>query len=97
MDAESTARAYLLGARKTFGMTPDQVAAMELVSKNPVGSWTVVVLRQTYDGLPAASGGLALVAVKNGKVQYVNTSLAPMDAPAAGRSAGARSTTSRPA
>ncbi|EKA60954.1 peptidase M36 fungalysin [Janibacter hoylei PVAS-1] len=76
-DPEAAARAFLDKERSTFGLTSADIADMEHVATNRIGSSDVVMLRQQIDGLAAGLDGLVVVAVDGGTARYVNSSLAP--------------------
>ena len=76
-DPEAAARAFLDRERTTFGLTSADIADMEHVATNKVGSADVVMLRQKIDGLAAGLDGLVVVAVDKGSARYVSSSLAP--------------------
>ncbi|MFG1868342.1 M36 family metallopeptidase [Micromonospora arborensis] len=75
-DPEAAARAYLAANRDLFGMDAATVASMERVLVRPIGSGTVVTLRQRFGDLPAGPDGLVTIAVSNGTVLSVSSSLA---------------------
>ncbi|MEK8107345.1 hypothetical protein NKG94_23325 [Micromonospora sp. M12] len=66
-DPEAAARAYLAGNRDLFGMDATEVASMERVLVRPIGSGTVVTLRQRFGDLPAGPDGLVTLAVADGR------------------------------
>ncbi|GAA4173396.1 hypothetical protein GCM10022251_71350 [Phytohabitans flavus] len=73
--AEAAARAYLAGNRDLFGLDEAAVAALEPLLVRPMGSGTVVTLRQRFGDLPAGHDGLVTVLVSAGKVLRVTSSL----------------------
>ncbi|HEY7529124.1 MAG TPA: M36 family metallopeptidase [Gemmatimonadota bacterium] len=75
-DAASAARAWVLQNRGLFRLSEAGVAALETVSASRLagGAGHVVLLRQTYGGIPAAHDGLIAVAIRNGRVAYVSSS-----------------------
>ncbi|MGC4746533.1 M36 family metallopeptidase [Micromonospora sp. DT201] len=75
-DPEAAARAYLTANRDLFGMDAAAVASMERVLVRPIGSGAVVTLRQRFGDLPAGPDGLVTIAVANGTVLSVSSSLA---------------------
>lgn len=75
-DPEVAARAYLTANRDLFGMDAAAVASMERVLVRPIGSGTVVTLRQRFGDLPAGPDGLVTIALTNGTVLSVSSSLA---------------------
>ncbi|WP_018158075.1 M36 family metallopeptidase [Demetria terragena] len=82
---EKAARAYLTQEADTYGLNAAAVKTMELVSINKVGKVSVVLLRQTFNGIPAGLDGMATIGIHNGKVLYAGSSLAPTDSAAARR------------
>jgi extracellular elastinolytic metalloproteinase len=74
-DPETAARQYLGRSRGVFGLAQGSVDALETVGKNRVGKGSVVLLRQRFGKLPAAHDGLVAVAVKDGSVLHVTSSL----------------------
>jgi extracellular elastinolytic metalloproteinase len=75
-DPETAARQYLARNKATFGAAND----LETVATTPIGKGAVVLLRQRFGGLPAAPDGLVAVAVKQGDVLQVTSSLSPQSA-----------------
>ncbi|MBQ0990759.1 M36 family metallopeptidase [Micromonospora sp. PSH03] len=75
-DPEAAARAYLAANRYLFGMDAATVDSMERVLVRPIGSGTVVTLRQRFGDLPAGPDGLVTLAVADGAVLSVSSSLA---------------------
>ncbi|TDC39138.1 peptidase M36 [Micromonospora sp. KC213] len=75
-DPEAAARRYLTEHRDLFGLDADAVAAMDRVLVHPVGTGAVVTLRQRFGHLPAGHDGLVTVAVVDGSVISVSSSLA---------------------
>jgi hypothetical protein len=84
-DPETVARRYLAGSRALFGAAADD---LETLATTPVGKGTVVLLRQRYGGLPAAHDGLVSVAVRDGDVLHVSSSLSPRTGPPAAATLG---------
>ncbi|GAB1640264.1 hypothetical protein KRMM14A1259_06870 [Krasilnikovia sp. MM14-A1259] len=76
-DPETVARRYLKGSQALFAQRAADVDTMQTLARTPVGTGTVVLLRQRYGGLPAAHDGLVAVAVKGGDVLRVTSSLSP--------------------
>ncbi len=74
-DPEAAARAYLSGARALFGLSQEQVDALEVLAVNPVGAGSAVLLRQRFGDLPAAHDGLVSVGVVDGTVVSASSSL----------------------
>lgn len=88
-DPAAAARAYLERERAAYGLTSQDVAALDVVAVNPMGEAKVVTLRQTFGGVPAGVDGLAVVAVRDGAVSFVSSTLAPTDSSATQRLAPA--------
>lgn len=74
-DPEAAARAYLADNRDLFGLDAEAVAGLERVLVRPIGSGSVVTLRQRFGDLPAGYDGLVTLAVAGGKVLSVSSSL----------------------
>ncbi|MFI5913297.1 M36 family metallopeptidase [Dactylosporangium sp. NPDC051541] len=74
-DPETAARQFLVQNQALFGIDEQSVAAMDAVLVRPIGSATVVTLRQRFGGLPAGHDGLASILVSNGAVVRVTSSL----------------------
>ncbi|PWU55629.1 peptidase M36 [Micromonospora sp. S4605] len=75
-DPEAAARAYLTGNQDLFGLDAAEVAAMDRLLVRPVGTGAVVTLRQRFGDLPAGHDGLVTLAVADGTVLSVSSSLA---------------------
>lgn len=77
-DAVAGARAWLREHAAAFGLTTAQVDDLDLVNDQHLAGIDAraVLLRQQYDGLPAAAGGMVTVGVAGGQVRYVSSSLA---------------------
>lgn len=83
-DPERAARDFLAAERTAFGLTAAQVADVEVVGTNRIGDATVVLVRQTFGGVPAGLDGMAAIAVQDGAVRYVSSTMTPdAQAPAA--------------
>ncbi|MGA5302748.1 M36 family metallopeptidase [Nucisporomicrobium flavum] len=83
---ETVARRYLKNSAGLFSLRSAAVDELDTVAQTRIGKGTVVLLRQRYGGLPAAHDGLVAVAVKDGDVLRVTSSLSPRTArPAAAR------------
>ncbi|MEV6635689.1 M36 family metallopeptidase [Actinoplanes sp. NPDC051470] len=81
-DPDQAARQYLTGNAALFG----GVGELDTIARSPIGGGTVVLLRQRFGSLPAAHEGLAAVAVRDGDVLRVTSSLSPRaEAPAPAR------------
>ncbi|MEO3773881.1 M36 family metallopeptidase [Micromonospora sp. B9E7] len=74
-DPEAAARRYLADNRELFGLDDTAVAAMDRVLVRPIGDGAVVTLRQRFGDLPAGHDGLVTVAVADGTVLSVSSSL----------------------
>lgn len=72
------ARAWVAQHATLLGLSAPQVAGLELVDDHTLvdSDAHVVLLRQTFDGLKSASGGLVTVGVADGRIAYVSSSLA---------------------
>ncbi len=78
LDPATAARDWLRDEADLFRTTPAGVDALELLNVSPIaGPETAAVLfRQSFGGLPAASGGLITVGVDSGQIVYVSSSAA---------------------
>jgi extracellular elastinolytic metalloproteinase len=74
-DPATAARQYLVQNRDLFGVDEATVAAMEVLYVRPIGSGSVVLLRQRFGNLTAGHDGLVSVLVTAGKVVRVTSSL----------------------
>lgn len=74
-DPEAAARRYLTDNRDLFGFDESAVSSLERLLVQRIGAGAVVVLRQRFGGLPAGHDGLVSIAVSNGKVVRVSSSL----------------------
>ena len=74
-DPAAAARAYLARERALFGLSPQQVDGLEVVSVNPLGKGAAVLLRQVFGDLRTAHDGLVSVGVVDGTVVSVTSSL----------------------
>ena len=74
-DPEAAARAYLARERALFGLSQEQVDALEVVTVNPLGKGAAVLLRQVFGDLRTAHDGLVSVGVVDGSVVSVTSSL----------------------
>jgi extracellular elastinolytic metalloproteinase len=72
------ARAWLHQHAAAFGLSTAQVDGLALVNDQHLAGSDAraVLLRQEYDGLPAAAGGMVTVGISDGQVRYVSSSLA---------------------
>jgi hypothetical protein len=84
-EAVAAARAWVLANRGLFRLSESGVADLEVVSDSRLagGAGHVVLLRQTFGGIPSAHDGLIAVAIRDGRVAYVSSS-ASGDGPAPG-------------
>lgn len=81
---EQTARQYLIENNDLFGLDEASVGAMKTVLVRDIGAGAVVTLQQVFGDLPAGHDGLVTVAVTNGTVLSVSSSLSrDTSAPAA--------------
>jgi extracellular elastinolytic metalloproteinase len=74
-DPVSAARRYLLDNQDLYGLDADAVAAMDTVLIQPLGTGTVVQLRQRFGDLPAGHDGLVSILLSGGTVVRVTSSL----------------------
>jgi extracellular elastinolytic metalloproteinase len=72
----TAARGWLRANRELFRLSSQGVASLELLHQARIGKGTAVTFRQRFGGLPAAHDGLVTLAVLNGKVVYVSSSIA---------------------
>ncbi|MFC3505393.1 M36 family metallopeptidase [Micromonospora krabiensis] len=82
-DPEAAARAYLTANRDLFGLDAATVATLERLLVRPIGDGAVVTLRQRFGDLPAGHDGLVTLAVADGNVLSVSSSLSRDSAPPA--------------
>jgi hypothetical protein len=75
-DPATAARGWLQANRELFRLSSQGVANLELLHQARVGKGTAVTFRQRFGGLPAAHDGLVTLAVLNGRVVYVSSSIA---------------------
>ncbi|WP_308016462.1 M36 family metallopeptidase [Jidongwangia harbinensis] len=76
-DPEKAARQYLKRSTAFFALGAGAVDTLQTVAETPVGKGAVVLLRQRYGKLPAAHDGMVAVAVRDGDVLAVSSSLSP--------------------
>jgi hypothetical protein len=74
-DPETAARQYLIANRDLFGFDANAVASMDRLLVNPLGTGSVVLLRQRFGDLPAGHDGLVSILVGGGNVYRVTSSL----------------------
>jgi hypothetical protein len=72
-DPEAAARAYVAAHRDLLGLAPG--AALQLLGNAPLGKGRALLFRQTIDGVPLAPDGLLNMAVVDGKVVYLSSTL----------------------
>ncbi|MFF4864164.1 M36 family metallopeptidase [Streptomyces sp. NPDC001231] len=75
---DRAARAYLKDNAALFGISPDQVDDLKLVSNTPIGKGAAVLLAQEVDGKPFGRDGLVSVGVVDGTVVSVTGALTPV-------------------
>ena len=75
-DAAGAARAWLQDNRELFRLSQREVASLELLHQARIGKGHAVTFRQRFGGLPAAHDGLVTLAVLDGKVVHVSSSIA---------------------
>jgi extracellular elastinolytic metalloproteinase len=75
-DAAGAARAWLQDNRELFRLSQRGVASLELLHQARIGKGHAVTFRQRFGGLPAAHDGLVTLAVLDGKVVHVSSSIA---------------------
>ncbi|GAA3136953.1 M36 family metallopeptidase [Streptosporangium carneum] len=80
-DPEQAARAYLKANETLFGLSAQDVDALEKVAVNPIGEGHAVLLRQRFGDLPAGVDGQVAVGVTGGKVLHVTSTLSRSTAP----------------
>jgi hypothetical protein len=73
--AVAVAREFLGANRKLFRLTSRGLAQLELLRDARLGASHAVVFRQTFEGLPAAEGGLLTVGVRGDRIAYASSSL----------------------
>ena len=74
-DPVGAARTFLADNAQLFRLTAEDVARLELLGNNPIGRGSAVLLRQRFGSLPAGSDGLVALAVMDGRVLYVSSTL----------------------
>jgi len=77
-DPERAARQFLGANGALFGLSAADAGQLEVVNDSPLiqSDAHVIVLRQSFGGLPAVAGGLVSVGVVDGKVAHASSSLA---------------------
>jgi extracellular elastinolytic metalloproteinase len=76
-DAEAAARRFLSTNSVLFGLSKGEVAALDLRRHARMGGASSITLQQSFGGLDASPDGLITVGVKDGKVAFASSSLAP--------------------
>ncbi len=76
-DPEKAARQYLKKSVGLFSLGTPAVDSLETIATLPIGKGAVVLMRQRFGGLPAGHDGLVAVAVREGDVLHVTSSLSP--------------------
>jgi extracellular elastinolytic metalloproteinase len=76
-DPVAAARAYLTQHRDLLGVSQNAIDSLEVVTTNPIGKGTAVLLRERFGDLPAGHDGLVAVGVAGGKAYLVTSTLAP--------------------
>jgi extracellular elastinolytic metalloproteinase len=74
-DPEAAARRYLADNRDLFGLDAEAVTDLDRLLVRSIGAGAVVTLRQRFGDLPAGHDGLVTVAVADGTVLSVSSSL----------------------
>lgn len=74
-DPETAARQYLAANRDLFGLDAEAVTGLERLLVRQIGAGAVVTLRQRFGDLPAGVDGLVSIAVRDGAVVNVSSSL----------------------
>jgi len=72
----AAARGWLQANRELFRLSQQGVAGLELLHQARIGKGHAVTFRQRFGGLPAAHDGLVTLAVLNGEVVHVSSSIA---------------------
>ena len=75
-DPAAAARGWLQANRELFRLSRQGVANLELLHQARIGKGYAVTFRQRFGGLPALHDGLVTLAVLNGKVIHVSSSIA---------------------
>jgi extracellular elastinolytic metalloproteinase len=75
-DPVAAARTWLRQQRGLFGLSAGAVESLEVLRVAPIGKGHAALLRQRFDGVPAAAGGLVAVGVDGGRIAHVSSSLA---------------------
>jgi hypothetical protein len=72
----TAARGWLQANRELFRLSKQGVANLELLHQARIGKGHAVTFRQRFGGLPAAHDGLVTLAVLDGQVIHVSSSIA---------------------
>jgi extracellular elastinolytic metalloproteinase len=72
----TAARGWLQANRELFRLSRQGVANLELLHQARIGKGHAVTFRQRFGGLPAAHDGLVTLALLNGRVIHVSSSIA---------------------
>ena len=75
-DAATAARSFLGANRELFRLSQQDLDDLVLIVDAPIGNGRAVTFQQRFDGVPAAADGLVSLAVLDGKLVYVSSSLA---------------------
>jgi extracellular elastinolytic metalloproteinase len=71
----AAARTFLRRERSAFGLSTADVTGLEVLGVNAIGRGNAVLFRQQLGGLPAGHDGLVAVAVRDGRVAYLSSTL----------------------
>jgi extracellular elastinolytic metalloproteinase len=75
-DAVTAARGFLSANRELFRLSQQDVDDLALLVDAPIGAGRAVTFQQRFNGLAAAADGLVSLAVRDGKIVFVSSSLA---------------------
>ncbi|MGH2547488.1 MAG: M36 family metallopeptidase, partial [Actinomycetota bacterium] len=70
------AREFLAANGGLFRLDAEEAAGLELLGNTAIGDGRAVLLRQRFGSLPAGTDGLVALAVRDGQVLYVTSTLA---------------------
>jgi extracellular elastinolytic metalloproteinase len=76
-DPAAAADRYVLEHRDQLGLTQRAAESLEQLTVQPLGKGAVVIYRQRFGDLDAGYDGMLSVAVRNGAVRHVSSSLSP--------------------
>ncbi len=79
-DPVAAAERYVVEHRDQLGLTALGAEALEQIAARPLGTGAVVVFRQRFGDLDAGYEGMLSVAVRDGGVRFVSSSLSPFAA-----------------